>query len=201
LFFYFARLHQKHQKLIYPIAIFSYDQPKKEAKTQYKVEFPNLKVLEFNYMAIQLNRLDWRDFLDRPNPVAAALMAKMAISPEDRPKVKAECLRLLVTLKLDPARTRLISKFVDTYLRLDEQEEQTFQTEVDTMGIAQKEAIMQTMTSWEEKGFEKGEEKGEQKATGKLILNMLREGITVEVVARVTGLSIAEIQELQTQGS
>jgi hypothetical protein len=79
-------------------------------------------------------------------------MAKMKIAKRDRPKVKAECLRLLVTLKLDPAKTRLISKFVDTYLRLNTQEEQTFQKELDKIGVAQKEAIMQVTTSWEEKG-------------------------------------------------
>jgi len=53
-------------------------------------------------------------------------MAKMRIETNDRPKVKAECLRLLATLRLDPARTRLISGFVDTYLRLNTQEEQVF---------------------------------------------------------------------------
>jgi Domain of unknown function (DUF4351)/Putative transposase, YhgA-like len=157
MFFYFSTLHQKHLKRIYPIAIFSYDRPKKAAESQYKVEFPNLKVMEFNFMAIQLNRLDWRDFLNRSNPVAAALMAKMKIAKPDRPKVKAECLRLLVTLKLDPAKTRLISKFVDSYLRLDAKEERTFQAEVDTMGLEQKEAIMQATTSWEETGIEKGQ--------------------------------------------
>jgi hypothetical protein len=164
MFFYFSRLHQKHLKRIYPIAVFSYDEPYKEAENHYVVEFPDRKVLDFNFMAIQLNRLDWRDFLDdqrsvgdhRPNPVAAALMSKMRIAPTDRPKVKAECLRLLVTLRLDPAKTRLISKFVDAYLRLDVKEEQMFQAEIDTMGLAQKEAIMETMTSWEEKGLEKG---------------------------------------------
>jgi hypothetical protein len=41
------------------------------------------------------------------------------------------------------------------YLRLNAQEEQTFQAEIDTMDIAQKDAIMQTTTSWEEKGMEK----------------------------------------------
>ena len=95
---------------------FSYDQPAEAAKSQYTVEFPNLRVLEFNFTAIQLNRLNWRDFIDRPNPVAAALMSKMSIEKKDRPKVKAECLRLLVTLKLNPAKSRLISQFVDTYL-------------------------------------------------------------------------------------
>jgi hypothetical protein len=44
--------------------------------------------------------------------------------------VKAECLRLLATLRLDPARTRLISGFVDTYLRLNGQEMQVFDEEI-----------------------------------------------------------------------
>lgn len=66
------------------------------------VEFDDLKVLKFNFRSIQLNRLNWRDYLDQANPVAAALMAKMRIAVGDRPKVKAECLRLLITLRLAP---------------------------------------------------------------------------------------------------
>jgi predicted transposase/invertase (TIGR01784 family) len=183
-------LHQKHLKRIYPIAIFSYDQPALAAPTQYNVDFPDLKVLEFNFKAIQLNRLNWRDFIDRPNPVAAALMAKMNIAEQDRPKVKAECLRLMVTLKLDPAKTELISQFVDTYLRLNAQEEQTFRAEIDTMDIAQKEAIMQTTTSWEEKGMEKGMEKERRS----IALNLLRQGLSMDSIAQATGLTISEVE-------
>jgi predicted transposase YdaD len=142
-------------------------------------------------MAIQLNRLDWRDFLDRPNPVAAALMSKMRIAKNDRPKVKAECLRLLVTLRLDPAKTRLISKFVDAYLRLDVKEEQMFQAEIDTMGLVQKEEIMQVTTSWEEKGLER--------ATQTIALNMLKDNLPLEQIARLTGLTIEQLQVLQAQ--
>jgi predicted transposase/invertase (TIGR01784 family) len=201
MFFYFSRLHQKHLKWIYPIAIFSYDEPYKEAENHYVVEFPDRKVLDFNFMAIQLNRLDWRDFLDRPNPVAAALMAKMRIAPTDRPKVKAECLRLLVTLRLDPAKTRLISKFVDAYLRLDMKEEQMFQAEIDTMGLVQKEAIMETMTSWEEKGLEKGLEQGLERATQTIALNMLKDNFPLEQITRLTGLTIEQLQALQAQSN
>jgi predicted transposase/invertase (TIGR01784 family) len=195
MFFYFSRLHQKHLKRIYPIAIFSYDQPFETAQTQYKVEFPTLKVLEFNFTAIQLNRLNWRDFIDRPNPVAAALMAKMSIEQQDRPKVKAECLRLLVTLKLDPAKTELISQFVDTYLRLNRQEEQTFQAEIDTMGLKEKEAIMQATTSWEERGIVKGEDQ----ARKTIALNLLRQGLTIELIAQATELTITQIQAIQAE--
>jgi len=60
-------------------------------------------------------------------------MSKMNIAVEDRPQVKAECLRLLTTLRLYPARMQMISGFVDTYLDLDILEKQVFQATIDTM--------------------------------------------------------------------
>jgi hypothetical protein len=89
--------------------------------------------MEFNFKAIQLNRLNWRDVLNQSNPVAAALMSKMKIDPADRPRVKVECLRLLATLQLNPAKSELFSGFVDTYLRLTVQKEQAFQAAVGTL--------------------------------------------------------------------
>jgi predicted transposase/invertase (TIGR01784 family) len=199
MFYYFAILHQQHLKDIYPIVIFSFDQPYRPEENTYKVEFPTRKVLEFSFESIQLNQLNWRDYLNQPNPVAAALMSKMKIDPKDRPKVKAECLRLLVTLKLNPAKSQIISKFVDTYLRLDPQEEEMFQAEIDTMEITQKEAIMQTMTSWEEKGIEKGIEKGMERERRSIGLNLLRKRMPLDTIAEVTGLTLAELQQIQAE--
>jgi hypothetical protein len=156
MFHYFARLDEKYTLPIYPVVIFSFDTPQRLELNRYQVEFPDRKVLDFSYVAIQLNRLNWRDFLSSPNPVAAALMAKMKIQPEDRPKVKAECLRLLATLRLDPARMQLISGFVDTYLRLNEAEIAVFEAELNRMGLSEEEQIMEIVTSWMEKGIEQG---------------------------------------------
>ncbi|HKV37566.1 MAG TPA: hypothetical protein VJX67_00025 [Blastocatellia bacterium] len=84
-------------------------------------------VLDFCYEAIQLDRLDWRDYVRRENPVASALMAKMDIAPEDRSRVKFECLGLLTSLSqsvpLNKAKMQVILGFVDSYLRLDPEEE------------------------------------------------------------------------------
>ena len=88
MFRYFARLYEKYYLPIYPIALFSYEQPKRQEPNTHQVEFTDLKVLEFNYRVIQLNRLNWRDFIRQENPVAAALMAKMQIQPEERAQVK-----------------------------------------------------------------------------------------------------------------
>ena len=56
MFHYFARLDAKYRLPIYPVVIFSFDEPKRAEKNQYNVIFPDKKVLEFNYTAIQLNR-------------------------------------------------------------------------------------------------------------------------------------------------
>jgi len=84
MFRYFARLHEKYRLPVYPIVLFSYDKPEKAAADRYEVSFPNWRVLDFRYCAIQLNRLNWRDFVKRPNPVTSALMVKMKIAPPDR---------------------------------------------------------------------------------------------------------------------
>ncbi|MBW4535763.1 MAG: DUF4351 domain-containing protein [Pleurocapsa minor HA4230-MV1] len=152
MFRYFCSLFLKYDRPIYPIVVFSYDSPQRLDKSNFVIDFPDKQILKFDYEIVQLNRLDWRNFLQQKNPVAAALMAKMKIDKQDRPTVKAQCLRLLVTLKLDPAKMQLISGFVDTYLRLNSNEEALFQSELGTMETREQEQIMQITTSWKEEG-------------------------------------------------
>ena len=194
-------LYKEYRLKIYSIAVFSFDYPLKLQSQQHQVNFPDLKVLEFNFAAVQLNQLNWRDFLQHENPIAAALMSRMRIKRKDRPKVKAECLRLLVTLKLDPAKTQLISKFVDTYLSFEGVEEEQFQAEIAKLELGQKEKIMEVMTSWERKGMEKGIEKGVEREKQSIALNLLRENLPLETIARTTGLTIAQLQDLQVQSA
>ena len=191
MFHYFARLDAKYLLPIYPVVIFSYKQPKRPEKEQYQVTFPDKKILEFNYTSIQLNRLNWREFLTQPNPVAAALMAKMDFPSEERAKVKLECLRMLATLRLDSARIDLISGFVDTYLRLNAKEEQQFESELKQAGLAEEEKVMEIVTSWMEKGIERGEKT--------LILRQLKRrlgNLSVEVQNQIDNLSLKQTESL-----
>lgn len=153
MFKYFARLYEKYDLPIYPVVIFSFDEPKRAESTNHSVTFADLNVLDFKFRAIQLNQLSWRDYLTQQNPVAAALMAKMNIPREERPQVKAECLRLLITLRLDPARMQLISGFVGVYLDLNAAEEEVFKATADRMGLTNEEVYMEMVTSWEREGI------------------------------------------------
>ena len=194
MFRYFARLDEKLDLPIYPIVIFSYDSPKTVAVNNYQINFPDFQVLKFNYQVVQLNQLNWRDFLTRQNPVASALMSKMNIAPEDRPKVKAECLRLLVTLKLNPAKMQLISGFIDTYLRLNKIEKEKFQIEIGTLIKEEKEEVMQIVTSWMEEGIERGIEREKN-----LILRLINRKfgqIDRELETEIRSLNIEIIETL-----
>jgi hypothetical protein len=138
------------------------------------------------------------------NPVAAALMARMRIAPVERPRVKAECLRLLATLRLDPARTRLIAGFVDTYLRLSAEEERLFLEQIAAAREpGQKERLMEIVTSWEERGIKKGLERGlaqgRQEEARKLILRQLRRRFgapAAEVEQALRALTVRRLESL-----
>jgi len=195
MFRYFARLHEKYDLPVYPIAVFSYGKPHRPEPDAYQVAFPDLEVLSFRFRVLQLNQLDWRGFVDRTNPVAAALMAKMRMDPTDRPRVKLACLRMLANLQLDPARRELISGFVDSYLRLTIEQEGEFEAELATIEPREKEGVMEIVTSWMEKGLEKGLEQGERG----LVLRQLRKrlgGLDEAAEARIEALSTDQLEEL-----
>lgn len=180
MFFYFARLTEKFALPVYPITLFSYDKPQSVKKNQYSVSFPDRKVVEFNFAVIQLNRLNWRDYLTTNNAAASALMAKMDIKPEDRVTAKKECLRMIARLKLDAARTHLLGGFVDSYLKLLAEERKKLEAEMNKLPIREREEIMEITTSWEEEGIKIGLQQGLQQGLQReteLVLKLLRKKI------------------------
>ena len=161
MFNYFSRLMQRYNMDIYPVAILSFDSPRRPMPRHYRVRFPNEEVLNFEYDVIQLNRLDWRNYLNQPNPVASALMAKMQIAPEDRPLVKAHCTAMIFGLKLEEEQKQLITGFVETYLPLDANEKQVFESELERLvPTPAKENVMKVLNSWQKEGLEQGRREG-----------------------------------------
>lgn len=200
MFRYFARLYEKFALSVYPIAIFSYNAPQRLEPNFHQVSFPDFDVLKFNYRIIQLNRLNWRDFIHQSNPVASALMAKMKIAEPERVQVKIECLRLLATLKLDAARMQLISGFIDTYLRLSAEEEQRFLAQVSTIKPDnRREEVMEIVTSWMEQGLQQGLQRGLQQGEVALILRQLNRrfgSVAPEDETQIRNLPIEQLENL-----
>jgi hypothetical protein len=195
MFRYFSRLYEKYNLPVYPIALFSYDSPYRPESDSHQIAFPNKVVLNFNYDVIQLNRLNWRDFLQQRNPVASALMAKMNIAPESRRQVKLECLRLLATLRLDRARMKLISGFIDTYLQLSAEEQALLRTEISNMEATEQEVLMEIVTSWMREGIEQGKQEGEVAIILRLIKRRLGT-VSPELQEKISSLSVNQLEDL-----
>ena len=199
MFRYFARLHEKYDLPVYPIAVFSYDEPQRAEPDTYGIAFPDLDILSFRFRVVQLNQLDWRGFVDRTSPIAAALMAKMRMEPTDRPRVKLACLRMLAKLQLDPARRELISGFVDSYLRLTIEEKSEFEAELAAIEPREKEDVMEIVTSWMEEGLEKGRKEGLEKGQRVLVLRQLRKrlgALDERAESHIEALSTERLEEL-----
>lgn len=161
MFFYFSRLHELKLLPVYPIALFTYDALGRDEPNSYELQVKDFNVLTFRFVPIQLRKLRWRDSLTRRNPVAAALMSKMGYTIEERPRVKAECIRLLSALSLDRDRMALIGSFIDTYLSLDSHEEVAYNKFVEGFPMPEQQRVLELTTSWERKGREEGRAEGQ----------------------------------------
>lgn len=87
--------------------------------------------------------------LKRDNPVMAVLLSHMDYTREERLRLKLEFFKMLLRLKLDPARMELLAGFFDSYVQLDPEEEQQFEKEL--WGEIPAEEVSQMaeiLTSW-----------------------------------------------------
>jgi flagellar biosynthesis/type III secretory pathway protein FliH len=71
-----------------------------------------------------------------------------------------ECVRLLSTLKLNEAKAQLILGFVDSYLRLDQEEQARYGAELQKLEPVEREKVMEVTMSWREAALQEGLEQG-----------------------------------------
>lgn len=198
MFRYYTRLRERFTQPVYPIALLSYDKPKRPAPTMYEEAFMGRSLLRFNYTVVQLNRLNWRDFLEHPNPVASALMSRMGFVEHEKPRVVLECLRMLATLRLVPARNRLISGFVDTYIRLEGEQLMTFEREARILPAPERERVMELSNPWIRIGHRDGLEEGRRQGELSLAMRLLQKRFGELGEGRIARLRALELEQLET---
>jgi len=195
MYLYFSLLYNKYRKPILPIAVFTYDKNYNE-KNEFTISFPFFHVLSFQFLTLTLRKLRWRDFIHSNNPVAAALLCKMGFTEEERVEVKKEFLRMLVRMQLDPARQRLIYGFFERYLKLTDEEEKVLMQEVNKLDPELASKIMELPISYEERGKEIGKEIGRNEEKREIAKKMILEGLSPNLIVKVTGLSHEDIKAL-----
>lgn len=195
---YFGLLTADHRLPVYPIVILSYDTPRDPESDTLRVAFPDKVILDFHFIVIQLNRLSWRDFLRHDNPVASALMVKMGFAESERIEVKLECLKMIVRLRLNRERAGLLTTFVDTYLKLSEEENRTLRAKLEDLPDSEREETMEFVNSWYSEGLEQGLEQGLERER-EFVLRLLVQQIgafSKRAEAVIRRLSIEQLENL-----
>jgi hypothetical protein len=102
---------------------------------------------------------------------------------------------MLAQLGLDAARRRLISGFIDTYLRLTDQEQAQFQAELAQLSPQEQEATMELTTTWKEEGRREGQQAEALSITRRLLTR--RFGLLApELDERISILTLPRLETL-----
>jgi len=164
---YYAVLRLNLKRPVWPVVIYLSPGSGGVTTEVYQESLLGRQILRFEYDCVGLPDLPAEDYLQGKNPLAYGLAALMRVDKADRPAVKLACLRGIAKTETDPARLMLLTKLVDTYLRLSRAEEKGFhrlaskqkESEMSTYEEAV-EYVMNYVTSWERRGLERGLEQG-----------------------------------------
>ena len=113
----------------------------------------------------------------------------MGYTDKEKVQVRKEFLRMLVKMELNPAKATLINGFFETYLSLNEDEEEELMEEIRQLDKNEAEQIFELPNSWRDKGRKEGKQE--------VAIEMLKKGLSIELIAEVTKLDEKEIFDLK----
>jgi hypothetical protein len=154
MFRYFSQLRLRRDNLIWEIVLYL---PRSGCGgvgfETYQETLFGETFLPFRYWCISLAELNAGEYLAKGNPVAYGLVPLMQRGELSNPRLKAICLQGIADSDITEAQAALLAYFVETYLPLDEAEEEEYQSLVEHEEVQ----VMEFITSWERKGIAKGE--------------------------------------------
>jgi hypothetical protein len=196
MFVYYYRLRDKYDLPIASLAILGderetwrpepFDSELWGCRVQF--EFPMIKLLD--YLPC------WAELEASQNPFAIVVMAHLKTKETRNDAVarkewKFKLTRSLYEQGYERQDILNLFRFIDWILELPEGLKQSFRNELEEY---ERERQMPYVTSIEQMAEAKGEEREKQT----IALKMLQENIPLEVIARITGLTIDRLQELQS---
>ena len=152
-------------------------------------EFPTIKLLDY--------APHWAELEATRNPFAIAVMAHLKTKEtrndaEARKEWKFRLTRRLYEQGYERQDILNLFRFLDWMMELPEGLKQVFRAELKQF---EQERQMPYVTSIEQMGIEKGR----QETQSEIALNMLKDNLPLEQIARLTGLTIAQLQQLQIE--
>lgn len=199
---YMYRIYDKYNKKIYPLAIYTHDIETNQPD-RYEEKFYGMK-LTYEFPMYKTIGQDERKLEEDVNPFATVVLAglyatKTKTDEEQRFKFKQKLSRML--LKKGWARRRIIELFyyIDNIITLsDEEKNKTIIIEFENE-INEEEAEMKFTfdeTNYAQVLKRNAMEKGIEKGVYMVAVNLLKKGVSIDIISETTLLSKEKIMEL-----
>jgi predicted transposase YdaD len=163
---------------VYPIAVLSHKHLRIRKPLPLDVDFPNKRVLAFDYDVVDLQNLDAQSYVTVPNPAALALSARMRQKPENRAALARDFALTLAQLRLARKDKDRVAGFFFAYERLTAAEGLQLAREISKVESPEmREQIMHLTNPWieagKQEGLQRGLTKGRQEGEAELVLRLL----------------------------
>ncbi len=144
---YFMHLKLKYDLPVVSIVVFLTGGAPGVDRREVVEAVGSIEINCFAYLAFGLSGSLAEDYVDRPQPVAAALAALMRSRVWDKVEQKLRCLRAISRSGLNEAESFLLGNVVRTYLKLTQDAEQRFEKE---MQRGSNKEVQDMVITWEE---------------------------------------------------
>ncbi len=102
----------------------------------------------------------------------------------------------MTRLELTQEQQHFVTRFFDTYVQLNEEEEIVLKEETKKLAPKEADMVFEMMNSYERRGMEKGIQEGRQEGLQEAAKRMLAEGMDVALIVKLTKLPEAEVRAL-----
>jgi hypothetical protein len=143
---------------VYPVAVLSHPEVPGKGCLPLQVDFPNKRILEFDFDLIDLARLDARVFVRRRNPAALALSARMKFEEGERIRLVRDFFVSLAAAPVKRTEQELVAGFFSAYQPLSRAETLQLQKELAIVkSRMMREKVMHLTNPFIDLGFHEGE--------------------------------------------
>jgi hypothetical protein len=158
---YFVLDWKEFKMPVYPVLILSHGAGTLDIPMPVTIDFPDRRILEFNFPIINLTRLDARRYASLRNTAALALSSVMRIAAADRIPLGIDMVGSLDEMPVEDAVRETVAGFFFSNHRFSRGETLKFHKELAMIQPrSRRERIMQWTNPWIELGVERGIERG-----------------------------------------
>ncbi len=201
MFVYHYRIFDYYQKRVMSLAVLG-DENSKWRPDQYcytlagcelSLKFPIVKLIDYEQR--------WSELETSDNPMAVVVMAHLRSRTTKSDAQARKQWKWILTRRLYErgySREDVVRLFrvIDRIMALPSNLKRQFKEELEQY---EREEQMPIISSMEELAREEGIQIGEQRGIQQMVIKLLQENVSIEIIAKTSGLSVEEILELQNQ--